>query len=201
MKHLQEPIIGRFYTYDHSDYTNLALCYRRIGGFYYFIEHDDGGDPSALWFNYVDLAYFNKKFKPVQYDKDDWQCNAFFDAYEGFKQGNYYTSDLHWQPSDEDFELIEDAVAIVRVANHITDQYGNSKTNYQEYLKTQRWKQIKAIKLSYNNKCQLCGSKDNLQVHHSTYEHVGDEKNHLEDLIVLCKDCHAKFHDKMKNYE
>lgn len=42
--------------------------------------------------------------------------------------------------------------------------------------------------------CQLCNSKDKtLNVHHRTYERRGNEQNN--DIIVLCEDCHRKFHD------
>jgi len=40
--------------------------------------------------------------------------------------------------------------------------------------------------------CQLCNSKDNLNVHHRTYERRGHEL--ASDLIVLCKQCHKTFH-------
>jgi len=48
-------------------------------------------------------------------------------------------------------------------------------------------------------KCELCGKKKNLHVHHTTYENHGLEHIHLNDLMVLCKICHAKFHDKFYN--
>lgn len=68
---------------------------------------------------------------------------------------------------------------------------------YNDYLKTMHWKIIKYfITYRANYKCQLCGtSKDILNVHHNTYKNRGEEK--LEDLIVLCKKCHEKFHDKL----
>jgi hypothetical protein len=43
--------------------------------------------------------------------------------------------------------------------------------------------------------CQLCdrsGRDVQLDVHHRTYENYGQEK--LEDLIVLCRRCHAHHH-------
>ena len=66
---------------------------------------------------------------------------------------------------------------------------------YQEYLQTEHWrnKRKRALKRA-NYKCQLCSSKENLQVHHNTYDNRGNEKD--EDLIVLCEICHGKFHDK-----
>ena len=66
---------------------------------------------------------------------------------------------------------------------------------YKEYLQTEHWKEVRGNALyRAKYKCQLCGNKDNLNVHHNTYENRGNEKD--EDLIVLCQKCHGKFHDK-----
>lgn len=35
-----------------------------------------------------------------------------------------------------------------------------------------------------------------LDLHHKTYEHHGDELEHLDDLEFLCRDCHAYRHGK-----
>lgn len=69
---------------------------------------------------------------------------------------------------------------------------------YKEYLSTPYWKVVRKLKLRRANyKCELCNSSENLNVHHKTYKHKGTEICHLEDLIVLCQKCHAKFHDKL----
>lgn len=69
------------------------------------------------------------------------------------------------------------------------------KAEYQEYLNSDHWKQIRLKALERaGNKCQLCSSKENLNVHHNTYKNRGHED--LNDLVVLCRKCHAKFHDK-----
>lgn len=39
-----------------------------------------------------------------------------------------------------------------------------------------------------NHKCQTCLSVEDLEVHHKTYERLGDELP--EDLITLCRECH-----------
>jgi 5-methylcytosine-specific restriction endonuclease McrA len=67
---------------------------------------------------------------------------------------------------------------------------------YREYLETHEWQRTRkdALKRA-DRKCQLCNAEGTeLHVHHKTYERRGEELP--EDLIVLCKDCHAKFHDK-----
>jgi replicative DNA helicase len=43
------------------------------------------------------------------------------------------------------------------------------------------------------HRCQVCNSPDKLDVHHRTYERVGQEQ--LDDLTVLCDRCHGLFHE------
>lgn len=65
--------------------------------------------------------------------------------------------------------------------------------HYKDYLESDHWKRLRKRKLYQSgNKCQLCGSKENLNVHHNTYENRGCEKD--EDLVVLCNECHKKHH-------
>lgn len=69
---------------------------------------------------------------------------------------------------------------------------------YAKFLYTRYWKIIRAHKLFQSNYiCSLCGSPKHLQVHHITYEHHGDELHALDDLIVVCKLCHKKIHNKL----
>ena len=70
--------------------------------------------------------------------------------------------------------------------------------SYVDFLKTNYWVNIrKKILKKYGYKCALCDNVNELNVHHRTYKNHGREHEHLEDLIVLCKECHAKFHDKL----
>ena len=72
---------------------------------------------------------------------------------------------------------------------------------YRDFLRTPCWDGVRSYKLKKSNYCcELCGGKGVLNVHHKSYENHGKEFD-MEiadrDLIVLCKDCHAKFHDKL----
>ena len=75
--------------------------------------------------------------------------------------------------------------------------------DYRDFLNTPYWDGVRNYKLKKSKyRCQLCGNKGVLNVHHKTYENHGRE--HIKsvadsDLIVLCKDCHKKFHDKLNN--
>lgn len=68
---------------------------------------------------------------------------------------------------------------------------------YSEFLKTPYWKSIaETVKDRDGNKCKRCGSNKRLHVHHLSYQHHGDELNHLEDLVTLCRTCHKEVHDE-----
>ena len=73
--------------------------------------------------------------------------------------------------------------------------------DYSDFLHTPYWDGVRNYKLkSANYRCQLCGKSGKLNVHHKTYENHGRE--HMRsvadnDLIVLCENCHRKFHDKL----
>lgn len=73
------------------------------------------------------------------------------------------------------------------------------KLSYDDFLKTDYWKEVRQAKLrECGHKCQICGAKHDLHIHHNCYDHHGQEHKHLEDLVVLCKDCHTLFHQKLK---
>lgn len=70
-----------------------------------------------------------------------------------------------------------------------------NKAQYHEYLKTPRWKVIAdEVKKRAGWKCQVCNSSLDLHTHHRTYDHLGDELSHMDDLICLCSRCHRIFH-------
>lgn len=72
-------------------------------------------------------------------------------------------------------------------------RYGGHPS-YREYLKSDHWARRRAeALLRFGNKCALCGSAEELNVHHNTYERLGREAP--TDLVVLCREHHEKFHD------
>lgn len=70
---------------------------------------------------------------------------------------------------------------------------------YKDFLNTPYWKAIAYKKKEKTLfKCELCNSNENICVHHKTYINHGKELYNMKDLIVLCKNCHEKFHDIVK---
>lgn len=74
--------------------------------------------------------------------------------------------------------------------------YGNNKKFIENKKKSYKYprvfnKKLK-IKIRDNNKCQLCGSEENLEVHHIDYIKKNCDEN---NLITLCRKCHNITHD------
>ena len=68
------------------------------------------------------------------------------------------------------------------------------RSDYKEYLQTEHWQQTRKEALRRANyRCQLCGNRGKLNIHHNNYENLYNEKD--SDVIVLCGDCHEKFHN------
>lgn len=65
---------------------------------------------------------------------------------------------------------------------------------YENYLKSQHWGKLRLKVLENHPVCEKCGSDKILQIHHKTYDRLGDER--LSDLQVLCQECHKKVHNK-----
>lgn len=75
------------------------------------------------------------------------------------------------------------------------DSFALRSLPYLQYLQSDHWKETSTkARRRAGNRCQLCNSADQLQVHHRTYERVGAELP--GDLTVLCKPCHQKHHGK-----
>lgn len=73
--------------------------------------------------------------------------------------------------------------------------YSLGSISYQEYLRSSHWQTIRELKLAKGkNECEVCGSNSQLQMHHKTYKRRGKELP--EDLVILCKPCHQKFHGR-----
>jgi len=71
------------------------------------------------------------------------------------------------------------------------------KQQYRNYLKSARWKQLRADRLTYDKyECVLCGGQAT-GVYHKRYPRILGEET-INDLISLCEDCHGIFHKSGK---
>jgi hypothetical protein len=68
------------------------------------------------------------------------------------------------------------------------------KLKYFYYLKSSYWRIISEEKKRQANwKCS-CGCRENLQTHHLSNDHHGEEHLYMNELQVLCRKCHQSLH-------
>jgi replicative DNA helicase len=88
------------------------------------------------------------------------------------------------------------------MARHIDEQRITELQTmpYEAYLQTPEWMERRALAIERaGNRCQVCYSGEDLNVHHRTYERRGNEDP--GDLTVLCGQCHAWFHRRLTEPE
>lgn len=108
------------------------------------------------------------------------------------KSSNYNECDECWKAAG----TRQSAEYIAQIETFKNRQRDLHIMPYREYLQTDEWQETRMRMLKKAGfRCQLCNKQGNLNVHHRTYERRGYEDP--KDLIVLCADCHAKFHDKL----
>ena len=67
------------------------------------------------------------------------------------------------------------------------------KAKYHAYLLSDEWRNRRACRAYMDgHRCLKCGSTENLETHHVTYERLFRER--MRDLITLCHKCHDKYH-------
>lgn len=119
-------------------------------------------------------------------------------AVNGNRDGNIGHLRTSWAPNNPDGP--DGYLDVASIAENMTaptqvqEDSASPRISYQAYLKTPHWKRIRSEALQRaGNRCQLNASHTrNLQVHHNNYECLWHEGP--EDVIVLCGDCHGRFH-------
>jgi hypothetical protein len=60
-----------------------------------------------------------------------------------------------------------------------------STTKYQQYLKSEHWRILRGAKLQVCPTCEVCGSKEEIEVHHKIYRDSWFDSR-LQDLKTVC---------------
>jgi 5-methylcytosine-specific restriction endonuclease McrA len=71
------------------------------------------------------------------------------------------------------------------------------KWRYARYLRSPGWQQRRGRVLARAGyRCEHCGARVKLDVHHLTYARRGREE--LTDLVALCRACHRREHAEVR---
>jgi hypothetical protein len=79
---------------------------------------------------------------------------------------------------------------------HETENHGEMslKDWYRNiYLESEGWRETrKNILDEFNNRCVVCDTNQKMNVHHFTYNNLGNETH--QDALPLCRECHERYH-------
>jgi hypothetical protein len=86
----------------------------------------------------------------------------------------------YWLGKEQPPEMVESRVSKIRGEKHYLWKGGKDKRQYRNLI-------VKEL-------CDICGSKDNLGIHHKDLDHYNDNPDNLQ---VLCVSCHLSLHKKL----
>lgn len=70
---------------------------------------------------------------------------------------------------------------------------------YFIYINSNKWKHKKVEVFGLKGrKCQRCSSDEKIHVHHACYDRFGGDEDILNDLFILCENCHNIYHRRNK---
>lgn len=75
-------------------------------------------------------------------------------------------------------------------------EWNNNKSPYYDQLNTPQWEAYREFIFAVRGrKCESCGKKSSLQIHHRQYINNRFAWEYLpSDVMVLCRDCHRYIH-------
>ena len=72
-----------------------------------------------------------------------------------------------------------------------------SKKKYNKYINSKAWGRKRQEAFTYHGReCAFCGKTHSLHVHHKNYRSLFNED--MEDLMILCEQCHMEVHGRSK---
>ena len=76
-----------------------------------------------------------------------------------------------------------------------------TKDEYLAYLRSPEWASKRQRKLSVKSRCEACNKIVDWggHLHHITYQRIFNET--LNDLMIMCKDCHKEVHNLINSGE
>jgi uncharacterized protein YlaI len=71
---------------------------------------------------------------------------------------------------------------------------GTEYPDYATYLQSSEWRRFRQERIDKDHhRCVICGSRDNLNVHHLNYKVMYE----VDWLVTLCRDCHSRLHKEI----
>lgn len=85
------------------------------------------------------------------------------------------------------------------IETRVIREPSSRREGYHNFLNSYHWKKLRRQRLKKHNYCQICFSKENLNIHHYSYKNTyRANKKAIKDTTVLCRSCHQIVHDIQK---
>lgn len=133
--------------------------------------------PGEIYKHYCDKKWLTKEGNPIT--SVEVMCNAWNGVYISRKK-------------KKSKRKAKKVVQQILAENHAKEIY----TPYKDQLDDPCWKAFRNFIFTVRgNKCEICGSKKTIQVHHPQYyPNCKAWEYTCKDVIVLCRQCHRKIH-------
>ena len=140
------------------------------------------------WINFLKSHYENKK-------KNKKKNKSYVEMLD-----NYSGLILSIEPTVtvESIKKVRKKQRDIKKRNNELYEKLQSKRYVKSFYSLPEWKELRENALKRDGyKCQKCGSKTGLHVHHKLGKRIS---NKLKDLVTVCKWCHKKYHPFMTVY-
>lgn len=69
--------------------------------------------------------------------------------------------------------------------------------DYYQYIASAEWyARTEQVRLRNNGVCEICNLRYATEVHHRSYQNLGNERD--EELLSICHYCHGVIHNKVE---
>ena len=145
----------------------------------------------------ADVSFLPKVSKPKP-SKIELTVKEFLKCINSYLKGNHEGSLRKLMSISSETGLVVPEEVKTKSWRLYIKYHKSRRTAYHEYLQSSQWQEIRDKLFEARGKqCNRCKSLQNIQVHHKTYDRLGQEK--LTDLEVLCSACHQKEHGVLTN--
>lgn len=98
---------------------------------------------------------------------------------------------VQWAGAGKDQSIVQACGRLLRVPIAMAQRWEGNE--YKLYLNSNEWVILKnGIIKDRGYKCEKCGSRKSIDLHHLTYDRLGNE--YPEDLELVCRTCHKGLH-------
>lgn len=143
-----------------------------------------------IYKHYESMGWLTKKHKPIK------SVEGIVDAWNGIRvMRESMNKDARLKFAEERVNKLM-SIPNDKPTFYLRDEKDIAHYKYSAQLKDKRWQAFRDFVFTVRgNRCEKCGVKNNIQVHHLLYKKGCYAWEYtVNDVMVVCGDCHKKIH-------